>query len=281
MLPLEVYAPFWMAPNLSWTLSPLPILAAAALGGAYLARWRRVRGGPGARPGDAPVWRLICFQGALLCTLIALVSPLDALAEALFSMHMVQHVLLLDVAPILAILGLTRVLLRPMTRAVHALERRAGPLAQPAFAAALYIAVIWTWHVPEAYDAALRHPAVHVLEHASFLLAGSLYWWHLLSPIRARLRLAGMGPVFYMAATKLFVGALGMGLAFAPSALYPYYVHHARVWGLSGGADQSLAGLIMAVEQSLVMGTALVVLFIAGLSESEREQRRRERYETA
>jgi putative membrane protein len=281
MLPWEVYAPPLMAPNLSWSASPVTLLAVAAVGAAYLTRWRRVRASPGARPADAPAWRLVCFCGALLCALIALVSPLDALAEQLFSMHMVQHVLLLDLAPILAILGLTRVLLRPLTRAVRGLEARAGPLAQPAFAALLYIAVIWAWHVPGAYDAALRHPAAHALEHASFLLAGSLYWWHLLSPIRARLRLGGMGPVFYMAATKLFVGALGMGLAFAPSALYPYYVHHARVWGLSAGSDQSLAGVIMAVEQSLVMGTALVVLFIAALSESEREQRRRERYEVA
>ena len=83
-----------------------------------------------------------------------------------------------------------------------------------------------------------------------------------------------------MASTKLLVGALGMGLAFAPKALYPYYVHHARVWGLSAGDDQAVAGLIMAVEQSLVMGTAVVVLFIAALTESEREQQRRERYET-
>ena len=71
-----------------------------------------------------------------------------------------------------------------------------------------------------------------------------------------------MGPVVYMGSTKLFVGALGMGLAFAPVALYPYYVHHARVWGISALDDQSIAGLIMAVEQSLVMGIALVVLFV-------------------
>jgi cytochrome c oxidase assembly factor CtaG len=88
-----------------------------------------------------------------------------------------------------------------------------------------------------------------------------------------------MGPVIYMAATKLFVGALGMGLAFAPSALYPYYVHHARVWGISAIDDQSIAGLIMAVEQSMVMGAALVTLFVRALAESERAQRRRERYE--
>ena len=69
--------------------------------------------------------------------------------------------------------------------------------------------------------------------------------------------------------------------AFAPSALYPYYVHHARVWGISAIDDQSMAGLIMAVEQSLVMGAALVVLFMRALTESEREQQRRERHDLA
>jgi putative membrane protein len=271
-----------VSPDLSWTLEPGVLIAVAIVGGAYVSRWRRVRLGRSSRPAsDAPVWRLCCFLGSLLLALLALVSPVDALADQLFFMHMVQHMLLLDLAPILAILGFTKVILRPVTRAVRELERRAGVLALPAFAVVLYVTVIWTWHIPSAYDEALRHPAVHVLEHISFLLAGSLYWWHLLSPIRARLRLDGMGPVIYMASTKLFVGALGMGLAFAPSALYPYYVHHARVWGISAHDDQSIAGFIMAVEQSLVMGVALVVLFVRALEESEREQQRRERYEPA
>jgi putative membrane protein len=268
--------------DLSWTLEPGVLVGVAIVGGAYVARWRAVRTGSSARPAaDAPIWRLCCFVGSLLGALIALVSPIDALADQLFSLHMVQHVLLLDVVPILAILGFTKVILRPVTRAVQDLERRAGALASPAFAVVLYVGVIWTWHVPGAYDVALRHPVVHVLEHVTFLLAGSLYWWHLLSPIRARLRLGGMGPVVYMASTKLFVGALGMGLAFAPTALYSYYSHHARVWGLSAHDDQSIAGFVMAVEQSLVMGVALVVLFMRALAESEREQQRRERYEAA
>ena len=267
-------------PNLAWSAAPGVLIGVALIGSAYLTRWRRVRA-TSARPGaDAPVWRLCCFAGSLLITLIALVSPVDALADQLFFMHMVQHMLLLDLVPILAILGFTKVILRPITRTVRDLERQAGPLAHPAFAVVLYVGVIWTWHVPAAYDLALRHPVVHVLEHTSFLIAGSLYWWHLLSPIRARMRLGGLGPVVYMVSTKLFVGALGMGLAFAPVALYSYYVHHARVWGFSALEDQSIAGLIMAVEQSLVMGTALVVLFVRMLGESEREQIRRERYET-
>lgn len=271
-----------MAADYSWSLEPDVLLGVALVGGAYVARWRSVRRGRSARAAaEAPVWRLCCFLGSLLATLIALVSPVDELADQLFLMHMAQHMLLLDVVPILAILGFTKVILRPLTRAIGELERRAGALASPAFAVVLYVGVIWAWHVPEAYDAALRHPPVHVLEHLTFLLAGSLYWWHLLSPIRARLRLGGLGPIAYMGATKLFAGALGMGLAFAPSALYPYYVHHARVWGLSAHDDQSIAGLIMAVEQSVVMGIALVVLFVRALAESEREQQRRERYETA
>lgn len=268
-------------PDLWWSPAPQILIPMALAGAIYGARWRRVRR-DSPRPGsDAPVWRLGCFVGSLAVAGIALLSPVDALADQLFALHMVQHMLLLDLVPILAILGLTKVLLRPLTRGVSELERRAGPLAHPAFAAALYIGVIWVWHVPSAYDYAVSHPTVHVMEHMTFLLAGGLYWWHILSPIRARRRLSGMGPVAYMGSTKLFVGALGMGLAFAPSALYPYYVHQPRVWGVSALDDQSLAGIVMAVEQSIVMGIALVVLFVRMLSESEREQIRRERYEVA
>jgi putative membrane protein len=271
-----------MSPNLNWSLEPGVLIGVAIVGGAYVSRWRRVRRGSSLRPTvDAPVWRLCCFLGALLVALIALVSPVDALADQLFFMHMIQHMLLLDLVPILAILGFTKVILRPVTRSVRHLEERAGLFAAPAFAVVLYVSVIWLWHIPAAYDMALRHPVIHVLEHTTFLVAGSLYWWHLLSPIRARLRLDGMGPVVYMGSTKLFVGALGMGLAFAPTALYAYYVHHARVWGISAHDDQSIAGLIMAVEQSVVMGIALVLLFVRALTESEREQQRRESYEPA
>ncbi len=268
-----------MSPRIIWTLEPGALIGAALAGTAYLRRWLTVRRVSDHPAKDAPAWRLCCFMSSLLVALVALVSPVDALADDLFLMHMVQHMLLLDLVPILAILGLTKVMLRPLTRTVSDLERRAGPLAHPAFAVVLYVGVIWTWHIPAAYDEALRHPVVHIFEHVSFVAVGSLYWWHLLSPIRARLRLGGMGPVLYMASTKLFVGALGMGLAFAPTALYAYYVHHTHYWSLSAHDDQALAGLIMAVEQSIVMGLALAILFMRMLGESEREQRRRERYE--
>jgi cytochrome c oxidase assembly factor CtaG len=270
-----------MSPDLSWSFSPGVLIVAALAVGLYVRRWRAVRAAePARRAHAAPVWRLCCFLGAVALALASLISPLDALADQLFMAHMIQHMLLLDVVPILGIVGLTKVLLRPVTRVVHELERRAGVFAHPAFAVLLYVGVIWAWHVPAAYDFAVRHPVVHVMEHTTFVIAGSLYWWHLLSPIRARRRLEGMGPVLYMVTTKLTVGVLGMGLAFAPSTLYPYYAHHVRVWGISAGDDQAVAGLIMALEQSIVMGVALVVLFIRALNESERQQQRSERVES-
>ena len=145
---------------------------------------------------------------------------------------------------------------------------------------ALYVAVMWVWHIPALYDAALEHASLHVLEHIVFATAGLWYWWHLLSPTRSRLRLGGMQPVVYMVSTKLFVGLLGIALTFAPEALYAFYEDQQRVWGLSALDDQQLAGAVMAIEQSIVMGIALAFLFIRALQESEREEERAERYET-
>ena len=128
------------------------------------------------------------------------------------------------------------------------------------------------------YNAALEHSMIHVLEHLSFAAAGFLYWWHLLSPIRSRMRLGGMGPIIYMASTKILVGFLGILLAFAPELIYTAYDHPGTRWGMTAHDDQQVAGLIMALEQSIVMGVALAWLFVRMLSESDEEDERLERY---
>lgn len=268
-----------VAPKIAWTFEPGVLLGLLVLALLYLVAWRRARM-PGERH-PATLARLALFLAGLAAIAGALISPVDSLGDQLMVMHMVQHVLLLDVGPILLILGLTKVLLRPVTRRVHALERRAGYLAHPAFAVLAYAGFMWLWHIPGMYDAALRNTNVHALEHICFALAGSLYWWHLLSPIRARMRLGGLGPVVYMVSTKLLVGVLGIALAFAPTDIYPFYAHHPHYWGLTPVEDQNMAGLLMALEQSLVMGVALVILFVQMLTESEREAQRAERYEVA
>ncbi|MDQ3609852.1 MAG: cytochrome c oxidase assembly protein [Actinomycetota bacterium] len=258
-----------MSPPASWSLEPVVLLLGALALGLYAWRWWAVRASPG---------RILAFTSGVLVGVLALVSPVDTLGEHLFLMHMAQHVLLLDLGIILVLLGLTKVILRPVTRRVQRLERAAGPLAHPVFAIVLYVAVMWVWHVPALYDAAVRNPFLHVLEHTSFATAGLLYWWHLLSPIRGRHRLGGMGPVAYMVATKVLVGLLGVALTFAPEAVYQVYIDQPEWWGLSATTDQAVGGLIMALEQSVVMGVALVYLLVRALEESEREDQRAERY---
>ena len=259
-----------------WTFAPIVLLALVAYLVVYGARWRAARAEGGARA--APVGRLLAWCAGVLALFVALVSPVDALGEQLATMHMVQHLILADIAPILLTLGLTKWILRPATRRIHRLERAAGPLAHPAFGVVAYVGAMWLWHVPALYDAALENPLVHTLEHLSFAAAGLLYWWHLLSPIRSRLRLGGLGPVMYMASTKVLVGLLGVVLTFSPTLLLGFYAGDGTRWGLSALDDQHVAGLVMAFEQSVVMGIALAYLFARMLSESEEEDRRAERY---
>ena len=256
------------SPDASWSFVPGAIAVVAVLTVLYVRRWLQVK---------ASVARLVSFLSGMALVLIALVSPVDRLAEQLFFMHMTQHLLLIDLAPILVLLGLSKVILRPATRRLMRLEKAAGALAHPVFAIGLYVVVMWIWHIPALYDAALEYPVVHVLEHVLFSIAGGLYWWHLLSPIRARKRLGGMGPVMYMVSTKILVGLLGVGLAFAPSAIYDFYERQPGYWGLSPGTDQAIGGLIMATEQSIVMGVALAYLFVRALEESNRRNEREER----
>jgi putative membrane protein len=265
-----------VAADASWTFDPGALVLVGLATAVYVPRWRRVRARYGARA--APVGRLIAFAGGVLTLVAALISPIDRLGEQAFAMHMLQHILLLDVAPILFIVSLTKVILRPATRRLQRLEHAAGPLAHPAAAVVLYVAVMWAWHVPGLYDAALRHPIVHALEHTCFMGAGALYWWHLLSPIRTRSRLSGMGPIVYMLSTKLLVGILGIAITFAPDPLYAFYKDRPAIWGLNPGDDQAIAGAIMALEQSIVMGIALAWLFVRALAESEAEDQRAERY---
>ena len=194
---------------------------------------------------------------------------------------MVQHLLLADLAPILLTLALTKHILRPVTRRIQRLERKAGPFGHPVFGVVAYVGAMWLWHIPAFYDAALRHPGVHVLEHICFAAAGLLYWWHLLSPIRSRLRLGGMGPVLYMASTKILVGLLGILLAFSPTLIYTAYPNETFLAASARSTTIHVAGLIMALEQSIVMGIALVYLFVRMLSEADREDERAERYEAA
>ncbi len=266
------------AADTSWTWEPGALALIVALAVVYVRRWRQVREGADVfhRRREAPGWRLALFLLGEALLVTALLSPVDRLAEQVFAMHMTQHVILLDLVPICFMLSLTKVMLRPVTRAIHRIEQH--PIAHPATAVALYVGFMCLWHVPALYDAALQHSFVHVLEHVCMLSAGAAYWWHLLSPIRSRQWGGPFSPVIYMLVTKLLLGMLGIIITFAPDPLYDFYVDSPRVWGLTPLDDQAMAGAIMAVEQSIVMGIVLAWLFVRALSESQRNDERAERY---
>ena len=267
-------------PNIEWTFAPATLLALALWTGVYVWRFRAARreaGGRGAGPRQA-----LAFGGFVLVLLIALVSPVDALGEDyLFSMHMTQHILLGDIAPLLLLLSLSRVIMRPATRRLTAVERRLGRLAHPVTFILVWFALLYAWHVPAMYDAAISHPALHALEHLSFFAAGCAVWWPLIQPVPMRYRLSGLATFGYILAAKLGLGILGLYLTWSSTLAYDHYATVPRIWGLSPIEDQNVGGAIMMLEQSLVLVTAFCILFVRMLLQSEEEERRRERLEDA
>jgi cytochrome c oxidase assembly factor CtaG len=224
----------------------------------------------------------LAFGAGLAVLLAAIASPLDGLGEDyLFSAHMAQHILLGDIAPLLLLLGLSRVIMRPATRRLQAVEHALGPLAHPATGIVLWLFLIYLWHVPALYDAALRSPALHGLEHICFLLAGVAVWWPLIQPIPMRRRLTGLWTFAYIGAAKAGLAVLGLYLVWSTTVAYDYYETVPRIWELSAIEDQNVGGAIMMVEQSIVLVLVFFALFVRMLRQSEEDELRRERLEDA
>lgn len=252
----------------SWEPGAIAALGVSAVwyGLGVRALWRRAGRGRGVRVGQ-----VACFAAGLATLGIALVSPLDALAETLFSVHMVQHLVLLVVAPPLLVLGepLLPALWALPARTRHAAGRwwHASPrarrtvhvLTDPLGVWLAHLAVLWFWHLPGPYALALRHDGVHVAEHLCFLGTALLFWWVVLQPIGRR-RLAPAGAVVLLTLTMMQSGALGVILTFARTPWYPVHAAGVAAWHVSLIEDQQLAGLIMSVPASLVyVGAALAL----------------------
>jgi cytochrome c oxidase assembly factor CtaG len=267
-------------PQIQWFADPAVLAPLALLVWIYVRRFREARreaGGRGAGPLQA-----LAFGGAMLALLAALVSPVDGLgSDYLFSAHMLQHVLLGDIAPLLLLLSLSRVIMRPATRRLVRVERALGPLASPWTAIALWLGTMYVWHIPALYDAAAEQPLLHALEHLSFFTAGVALWWPLVQPVPMRNSLTGLQPLAYIALAKGGLAALGLFLAWSSTAHYPWYEGTPRIWGLNPVEDQNVAGVIMMVEQSMTLVLVMVWVFVRMLARSEQEELRRERLERA
>src|SRR5581483_11862599 len=243
----------------TWSLEPAPIVLCGVAAVLYAQAFARLRR---RAPAHATVSRAALFGAGLAATLLALVSPVDAVGEdQLLSAHMLQHLLLGDLGPLLLVLG-TRgpigvfLLPAPVLQAVARgpLRRLLSTLLRPRVSLAIWLASIGAWHVPAAYDAALAHPALHAAEHACFALAGLLAWTQIVDPLRRRRLSVGQRALF---AFSLLV-ASGL-LSEALVALHPIYPHYAaladRPFGWSAGQDQSRAALLMMAEQIGTLGS--------------------------
>ena len=245
----------------SWGGDPSSVAGVMLLGGVYVAgvrrAWTRAGRGHGVRR-----WQCGAYAAGMLVLAVALLSPIDALSESLFAAHMLQHILLAVVAPPLLVLGAPMVAAlwtlpdgtrRRVAFAVartHTLVRVWRAITAPLSAAAIHMVVLWTWHAPSLYDAALRNAFVHFLEHASFVASAALMWWGILRPRWSRRSAYGLG-IGVLFLTAMQSGALGALLTLSHRLWYPVQHANAGTFGLSPLEDQQLAGLIMWVPGGL------------------------------
>jgi len=260
---------------LAWNLDPLILagigLAAGVYGAGVWRLWRASGAGRGVTR-----WQAACYAGGIAALLAALVSPLDALGEAVFWAHMVQHLVLVLVAAPLLVLGAP---LLPLVWSLDAAPRRrvarwwnrsrvapalAAALTTPLVAWSLHVGAIWVWQLPAAYQAALADEGIHAVEHLSFLGTALLFWWVVLQPAGRR-RLHRGASVLYIVTAGIQGGLLGALLTFAGRPFYPAQSVAAPAWGLTPLEDQQLAGLIMWLPAGLVYLAAAAALFVAWL----------------
>jgi len=249
----------------SWTLDPLQLAPIVLIVIAYGVRARTLA----RREQAVPSWRIGLFALGIVLLLVAIASPLAAVAEdELFSFHMGQHLLLGDLAPLCLLAGLTGPLLRPVLALPGVMRLRA--LANPLVALPIWVANLALWHVPAFYEAAVENSAVHAIEHLAFFSAGVILWLPVLETLPAPEWFGSGGKLGYIVGVRL-VGTLLGNVFIWGEPFYGIYKGDDYL-GLSPQADQSLAGSLMMLEGSLVTVVAIAWLFLRMAQEGQVRQ---------
>jgi putative membrane protein len=257
-----------MSPS-AWSWDPLILLSIGLVAIMYARGLRRIKRRTKRAPPE--IWRAPAFAIGLAVLIVALQSPISTYDNSLFSMHMLQHMLLvLGAAPLLLIgaplLPLLWGLPHQERRGVGRLLRRRGPLhtlghliTQPLVAEVLFLSTLACWHVPMLYDAAQGRSITHNLEHAMLLGTAALFWWPLLPPAGASKQMSRGLAIVYLAAAAVEGTIIGALVTFSSKPLYTTYMLAPRITELSVLQDQQLAGLIMWVPSGLVYLSAILV----------------------
>ncbi|MFQ5943742.1 MAG: cytochrome c oxidase assembly protein [Anaerolineales bacterium] len=266
----------------AWDFRPEVLLVLLLAGTLFSLGWWRLRRGTSRR--FARSWRLVVYLTGLGLLALALISPIDSLGAYLLSMHMIQHLLLVMLAPVFLLI--TNPLPFTMWGMPDGLRLRVGGLLEQrsrlrrALAAITTPGLVWIalvvvlvgWHDPRAYDAALRSPLVHNLEHLSFFVVAMFFWWHITAagPQLHGVPTAGVRIALLLITVPVTMG-IGIVIALSAQPIYLNYITVPRVMGLSVMEDQRLAGAIMWIPGSMMLILAALTLLARIVSAEERK----------
>jgi cytochrome c oxidase assembly factor CtaG len=249
-----------------WSLEPLQVVPTVVVAFLYLRRTRTLK--HTGRPVSG--WRQAAFWTGIALVVLALNSPIDELGEQhFFFIHMAQHVLLGDLAPLCFVLGMNGQILRPVL-AIPIVEKL-RVLAHPLVALPIWAVDLYAWHVPLLYDGALHHDSIHALEHFCFFTAGCLMWEPVVETLPAPAWFGTGMKLGYIATVRIIETILGNIFIWSSSPFYGVY-KHAPEWGITPAHDQNLGGIVMMAEGSIVTLVALAWLFLRLASEGELRQ---------
>jgi putative membrane protein len=272
--PAAVRDPPLVAFLTSWNFRADVMLIVAVLAVAYTYGWQRLcsRGYQGTARG----WQPASYLTGLMIVGLALLSPIDRFASVLFTLHMVQHLLLMMVAaPLLLLADPVPAFLWVLPRRTRhrigrllsrdaAVRRGLWALTWMPVAWLVFVGNLWAWHYPAAYQAALQHEFIHDVEHLAFFGTALLFWWPVINPApRVHGRLHPGHPtlhILYLTTAAAQSVALGALIALPERVLYPFYTAAPRLWGLSPLNDQALGGGIMWVSAHMYLLPILLVV---------------------
>jgi len=274
--------PAFPAVLLAWRFDPLVVIGLLVTGVAYGWAVRRVnRAHPAKRQ---PPHRSWLFASGLVAIGLALLSPIEAYEGELFSVHMVQHILLEFVAaPLLLAAAPITLTLRAASPSVRRRllsilgSRIVHLLSFPVIAWILFAAVNWGWHFSVFYDQALENEALHYVQHATFMGAALLFWWPALAVDPSPWRMPHPVRLLYLFLAMPQNSFLGVALLSASTALYGHYVTNARSWGPTPLADQQLGGMLMWVVGDLAFLVGMAVVVFGWMRHEDRRAERLDR----
>lgn len=264
----------------AWSFPVWPAIGIVVTGALYLRGWRALQR---TRARELPAWRAQCFFAGLLAIWIALASPIDALDDYLLAAHMLQHFILMSVAPPLLVLGAPVVpMLRGVPRGVirafrpvfasRAVHKVAHALGRPAIVWLVMNVAYLGWHVPKAFELTLHSEAWHNTEHMCFLFTSIAFWWVIIEPWPTRMRWSRWMVIPYLLTADLVNTMLSAVLTFSGKVLYPSYAAAERITSLTPLNDQILAGAEMWVLNSTVFLVPVAVVVITLLSPKRRRK---------